>query len=719
MTPTQLLRTPLALTLASCTALSVQAKNQSIEEITVTAEFRETSVLETPLSVSVFNAKNIQQRQAEHMEKMLSAAPNVNFSRGASRGRFIQIRGIGERSEFVEPTNPSVGVIVDGIDFTGVSTVVTTMDIQQIEVLRGPQGTLYGANALAGLINVTSNQPGDTLNGGVSTQVGNYNTINSQAALGTPLGDSLGLRLAVQRNVSDGFIENTYLGRDDTNNIDESTFRAKLNWAITEQLQLDLTAFYADVDNGYDAFSLDNTRETLSDQPGKDVQETNAGAAKLTWANDAVTVIGTISRAISDIEYSYDEDWTNTQICDGLACDSALWGTDANFEPVDCTTHDCTGLPPYYWWYSSTDQYLREKDNTSYDVRVLSNNSGDEINWVAGIYYREQGANLLRIYTWDPDFSSNYHTENTAVYGQVDIPLTEQLSLITGLRFEQWDADYSDSDAIAFKPDDDLWGGKIVLQYQINTDSMAYAQISRGYKAGGFNPNQNLAASQRTYGTETMINYEIGHKQYWADGNAFTQVSFFYQDRSDVQSKQYLLTCPSGVACSFDDFISNVSEGSNWGAEFEFNIQANDVIGFYGSLGLLRTEYKDLNPNLANAALLEGRDQAQSPHYQFTLGSQINFTDALNMRVDIEGKDKYYLSDSHNDQSSHYALLNASLNYQIRHWQLSLWGKNLNDETYETRGFNFPNDPRKLYIGETYYQLGDPRQYGVSINYSF
>ena len=120
---------------------------QTIEEIIVTSDFRDLSLLETAASITILDDSKISQRNAKHLEQLLNMAPNVNFSSGASRGKFIQIRGIGERSQFIEPLNPSVGILVDGIDFTGIAGAATTMDTKQVEILRGPQGTLYGTNA--------------------------------------------------------------------------------------------------------------------------------------------------------------------------------------------------------------------------------------------------------------------------------------------------------------------------------------------------------------------------------------------------------------------------------------------------------------------------------------------------------------------------------------------------------------------------------------------
>ena len=134
----------------SSNVFSPSAAVDTIDEIIVSADFRDSKLLNTAASVSVLDSRTIDRRQARHLDQLLNLAPNVNFSSGASRGRFIQIRCIGERSQFIEPLNPSVGTLVDGIDFTGIAGAATTMDIQQVEILRGPQGTLYGANALAG-----------------------------------------------------------------------------------------------------------------------------------------------------------------------------------------------------------------------------------------------------------------------------------------------------------------------------------------------------------------------------------------------------------------------------------------------------------------------------------------------------------------------------------------------------------------------------------------
>ena len=139
--------------------LAATSLANTIEEIIVTGDFRDVELQKMPASVTVMTAEDIERRSAQHLEQLLALAPNVNFSGGSSRTRYIQIRGIGERSQFASPINPSVGTIIDDVDFSGIGSAGTLFDVERVEILRGPQGTRYGANALAGIIAITSTAP--------------------------------------------------------------------------------------------------------------------------------------------------------------------------------------------------------------------------------------------------------------------------------------------------------------------------------------------------------------------------------------------------------------------------------------------------------------------------------------------------------------------------------------------------------------------------------
>lgn len=681
---------------SSASADGPSPANGSINEVIVSADFRDTNLLNTAASVSVIDGQIIDRRQARHLDRLVNLVPNVNFSSGASRGRFIQIRGIGERSQFIEPLNPSVGILVDGIDFTGIAGAATTMDIQQVEILRGPQGTLYGANALAGLINLKSNQPTEQTEGNFEVSLGDYNTQTVSAAVGGALTEDLGARFAVQQHSSDGYISNDFLNRDDTDNIDELSLRSIFDWQASEDLALKLTLFHVNADNGYDAFSLDNTRHTLSDTPGHDRHEASAFAVESNWqASDSVELITLISFADNNLEYGYDEDWAFPDICTGEPCEG--------------------------WEYNSVDNYIRDRKNATVDIKLVSTESGKILNkstdWVAGVYWRDQDEQLLRQYTSaDGDFTSDFATSNQAIYGQLDTQLSDALTLTSGLRFEQRRADYMDSEAVAHNVDESLWGGRIALNYQLSDQAMVYGLISHGYKAGGVNSDPALSAEDREFDTEIMWNLETGAKGQWLDGQLQAQVAAFYQKRDDIQIKQSLVQSREDSAASdFTDYFGNSANGSNYGLEVELNWFASDVLSVFASLGWLETEY-----DIPLSEDLDSRQQAHAPNYQFALGTTYKVNQNLAFTVDIEGKDQFYLSSSHNEQTESYQLLNANLVYSLGDWKLSLWGRNLTDEEVIVRGLGgFGNDPRKFYETEAYYQYGEPRMFGLSGKYDF
>jgi len=715
-----------AITLASLGAVAsvplAGAEGSILEEVIVTAEYRPVSVLELPASITVFNQQAIDRRDAVHLEQLLNLAPNVNLSMGASRGRFIQIRGIGERSQFVEPINPSVGLIIDGMDFTGIGGAASTLDIQQVEILRGPQGTLFGANALAGLINMVSNDPGDELNGRADLTVGNYDRLTATAAMGGPISQNARFRLAVQSNKNDGYIDNIFLDRS-SNDISEFTVRGKLNWDVNDDFSLGFTMLYSDVGNGYDAFSLDNSRETYSDEPGHDNLDSLAAALNTTWqVSDSLAFEALLSRVDADTEYGYDEDWSHTGICDNTDCDSDIWGFD--------------------WWYSSTDNYIRNNRNTSADIRLVSNNGADKAAWVAGMYYRDQEQSLLREYTYSSgDFDSQYDTKNLAAYGQMDLPFAQTWAFVAGLRYESRDWDYDDNVEGDGRSSDDesFWGGKVALEYRTESGSLLYGLVSRGYKAGGYNsalaskiPDLEqegifISPENLVFGSETMWNYELGLKGSWLEDTLTLSAALFYQDRDDMQVKQSIVipmdpaspACP----CNFIDSLQNAAGGTNKGLEIEGSWQVSEAVALFGSLGLLDTQYKDYlsyshtDADLENATPydMSGRAQAHAPETQYTIGVQFFFAQNWFAQADIEAKSEAYASANHDEKLAGYTLLNMRLAYETERWSLAVWGRNLTDKDVQARGFGgFGNDPRKLYETEPYYQLGEPRVYGIT-----
>ncbi|WP_372737789.1 TonB-dependent receptor, partial [Neptunomonas sp.] len=470
-----------------------------------------------------------------------------------------------------------------------------------------------------------------------------------------------------------------------TNNIDETLFRGKLRIEASDYHMIDLTAFYANIDNGYDAFSLDNTRTTLSDEPGHDRQETSAFAAKSTWTgHDAFTLETSLSYSDSDLEYGYDEDWT-----DG-------------------------------GYYSSFDNYIRDNKTTTAEVRLISA-PGAEIfdgttTWATGVYYYNRSTDLHREYTYlVNDFTSQFDTTRISAYGQLESKLSEQYILSSGLRIEHAESEYKDNDGASSNPDDILIGGRLALEYLANQNTTLYGLISRGYKVGGFNADISLPANLQEFDTETLWNYEIGTKGNWLNNQLQTQIALFYQQRDNAQIKGNRTITNAGGGTSFFDYVGNAENAYSYGLEAEAQWMLNSNVSLFGSLGLLNTKLED--PKLDTPTVkVNGRDAAQAPSYQYTIGANFNHGKNWFSGIDVEGKDSFYFSDSHNEKSEAYTLLNARLGYKTKDWSVTLWGKNLTDEDTYVRGFYFDNDGlgNKLYT-----QLGAPRQLGITANMSF
>ena len=693
-------KTPVALALAASLTSSIALATNAdadMETIIVQGDFRQAELKRSASAVSIVGAEQMVERGAQNLEEIIALTPNVNFSSGSQRARYFQIRGIGERSQFSEAINPSVGVIIDGVEFNGIGSVSSLFDVEQTEVFRGPQGTRFGANALAGMINIVTKAPTDEFEGNLKLSAGNYGSYSAGIALSGPASDAVNYRFAVEQYNSDGFIENDYLNTDDTNNRDELTVRGKLTIDATEDLDINLNIMHFDFDNGYDAFSLDNTRHTLSDTPGVDKQETSAVSAQFNYQGlDGIYFQTLVSLADTDLGYGYDEDWSN---------------------PTLCLENDCP-----YGDYASTDYYARDKAANTLEFRFSSDEGNAIFNgttsWVAGVYVKQEDEDLTREYTYlASDFTSTFDADSFAVFAQLDSQLSSKTILTTGLRYETRDASYSNSDGFDEDLSDNALGGKLVLSHQLDDNNMVFAGVHRGYKAGGANTDGTLPDELRTFDPEYLWNYEVGYKASLLNGDAYFAATAFYMDRKDVQVKSSQTVMRDDGSSEFIDYLGNAAEGTNYGVELESSWSATENLNVFAMAALLETEFTGFTN--ANGDDLSGREQAHAPNYQFHLGFEYFLTEQLSFSASVEGKDEFYFSDSHEQKSDSVVLVNASVTYQAEQWLVKAWSRNLTDEDYQTRGFYFGNDPRDGYTAKPYYQYGEPMVFGVTFDYQF
>lgn len=687
--------------LSSVTFAETTNNENALDPIVVSADFREAKLSQTSNAITVVGEEELYDKASKTFVDTLAAIPNVNFSAGASKAKYVQIRGIGERSQFVTPINPSVGINVDGIDLSQNTLGISMFDVKQIEVLRGPQGTTFGSNGMAGVINVISNEPTKETTGKVEATVGNYNTKAFGAAVGGSLvEDKLLGRVSVYKNKSDGFMKNAHLNSKDTNNINEFATKAQFRWLATDAHTIDLNLMHSDVDNGYDAFTFDNSRTSNADQPGKDTQKTNAFSLTSTsQINSKMHLVANLGQSRSDSEYSYDEDWSY----------AGQFGGNG---------------------YVSFDQYLRNRKQTNMDVRLISDDDGRIFNastaWTVGTYYRDQNERLTRNYTYlSNPFTSDYQTDTLAVYGQLDSKLNDKFTLITGLRVEKWKADYSDSDSVAIKTSEVLVGGKIGLNYQANEDALFYTTLSKGYKPGGVNADNSLSTSEKEYTTEALWNLDLGVNSSHFENQLTSRLNLFYGKREDQQVKSSNTQVRSDGSTNFVDFTSNAAKGSYYGLESQLDYFPTDSLHLFSNVGLLKAKFDTFNEANPLYASLTGRAPAQSPSYQFNIGGDVMLSDALTFKANVEGRGSAYYSDRQLAsqpayKSEAYKLINTSLEYTNSDWTATLWARNLADEDYTTRGFgSFGNNPANGYTTELYTQQGMPRTFGVTVSRDF
>lgn len=717
-----LARAPLALAIAAALSTPVFAQTDAIDKpdpstemevMVVTADFRSSSLEKMPSSITVIDSQKIQDESAQHFEDLLNSIANFNWSGGSSRPKYFQIRGVGEQEQYQGAPNSSVGYIIDDIDLSGIGMVSSMYDLQQVEVLRGPQGTRYGANALAGLIYLKSNDPTDVFEHGGEVSLGDDDLRTFSGFSSGPLTDSgkLLYRVSMQQHQQNGYHDNLYLGRDDTNGRDEFSGRAKLRWYATDDLQFDLTVLHADFDNGYDVWSLTNSpTQTTSDQPGVDSQRTTGAGFKATYSGaETFELTSLTSFANTDHHYSYDGDWANSEYWASKQCN------DDNGNLALCQ---------YDYFWDKTGQ----RKTASQEFRLSSTEQGrifaESTDWLLGVYamnlkednqlYSEYNASL------DEVLDSEYEATNYALFGQLDTDLGSNYALSVGLRLERRNSHYSDTNNDNFDPSETMWGGHIAVSKVLNDSHNAYIRVARGYKAGGFNMTLPVELNdKKEFSTETLYNYEIGLKSHWLAGLIDTNLALFYMDRQDQQ-----------VAASQQDpdkpqrfilFTENAGSSNNYGAELDATWYATDNLQVYSSIGWLETAYGDYQyqDKYGTEVDLTGRDLAHSPHVTYSLGGTYRANSGWFANLNLSGKSEFYYSDSNESRSEPYTIVNARVGYEASAWSAYLWGRNLFNEEYGVRGFYFGNEPDNGWAEKQYIRYGDPRQIGVTFNVKF
>ncbi len=679
------------------------------EAYTVAASSIRVTPGETASSLSLFTGETLQDPNTSHLEDLVLDTPNLTFAGGSSRARFFQIRGIGEYDNFIEPVTPSVGLVIDGIDFSGFGNIVSLFDVQRVEVLRGPQSGLYGTQALAGLIYVESTDPTDYWTGQIEATAAEYDTFRGGVAVGGPLGfidEHLSMRLSVYQNNTDGSTFNEFLGEHRGRDEDEFTSRLKLHYEPSENFRLKITGLFSDFQNGYDNFSLvfpQGGRTVQSDRPGEDNQRSRAAAVEAAFGPVESEWVSRTTAFRTNTKYSFDADWLNTSD-DPL--NLRLWN-EVWFEPG-----------PQNWF----EEYNREARRFRQEFLYRRNEGPGTTRYTAGTGagYLDQDSDGLQNYPTAAFGPSLTELQNTFeegqlfAFGEILHPLSERHEIGGTLRIEGRRIELKDSGSPQFvgAADDGefLWGGDISYRFLYSESQALYLKFSRGYKGGGINADRN--ARELFYEDEALYSLEGGWNFSNPDGSLQSRISVFAFDRENPQVRRWEID----PGFNFVLTQTNADRSYGFGTEASADWQAREWITVGGSLGLLRSRIEAENI----PTLVDGRDQAMAPGYTFSAYAEVRPIEAAFARIKVRGQDTVFYDSFHNGRGDAYQLVDLLFGYEWRDFQFNLWVTNVFDNDYGTRGLFFGdlNDP-VLDPDLLFEELGEPRQIGVTVRYFF
>lgn len=691
--------------LALCSLLHADEPPTLLAPLRVQADRTETRLPSFSSAATRLDAGLLQDREAHHLQDALGMVPNLTFAGGTSRPRYLQFRGVGERSQFASegPPNFSVGVLFDEIDLSGFAGAASLFDVQSVEVLRGPQATAYGSNALAGLLLLRSEPPSPDRRNRMQLSIGTDDLFEAGIATGGPWrhdSETLFYRLTLHAFRQDGFRDNVFLNRSNTNARREFTGRFQLLFEPAPDSRHEFTFLGVAHQNGYDAFAPTGDGFTMfTDEPGRDALRLGGFSLRSTYQQPrGFDLLSITSGTLADQIYSYDADWAN----------DAFWAG-----------------PPYFFdpavegfRNSFTERLDRTRRQLRQEFRFMSK-PGE------GLFDGRSAWSLGTVLGWleeEDDYvgfstlQSQYQAVTSAVYGQLTTAIAPNLQLLTSLRLEHRGTEYEDDRDVAFDTSDWMTGGRISLEAALTEQTHAFIGAGRGFKGGGVNANPNLSPEQRAFGPETIWNLEAGVGTRWAEGRGHLNLTLFHMWRRDLQIGTSIQPNPADPT-TFTFFTDNAAEGTNYGLELEGRVPAGPHLTFFGSLGLLETEFSDFQ-DAGGSLNVQGRDQPYAPNYQFRIGVDVAFNANWFARAELEGQDGFYFSNSHNNRASGYELLHLSLGYRADTWSLTLWGRNVLDQAYDTRGFFFGLEPPD-YPARLWTMKGDPAQFGLTYRLEF
>lgn len=673
-------------------------ETKKLEEIKVSANKIEENIQDVPQSITVIDEETIEQKGIKTIQDVIKEVPNMNGQNGLSGGT-SSFRGL--NASMFTNNNPVV-IYVDGIPYYDRFDYDPSLaDAEQIEVLRGPQGTLYGKDAIGAVINIVTKAPENKWKGMLQAEYGNDNTFNTKLNTSGALIDN---KLFAGINGSfyhtDGWIENHYAGMDkDANKKNNRKTSGFLLYKPTDNLSAKLTiANNYSQKNFFDGMttdgtiainnlSRDNAKNANFDVPTIEKSKVNSQVLNLTYELEKVKFDSTTTHKKADIDGDYDSDYISQTASDGLN----------------------------QYNYTDLETYTQE-------FKLSSKNQ--DIKWVTGLYFdkedRQQGpygqdmSYMGGVYSANVNSDANNKTH--AVFGQVMIPFLEDFELTLGGRYQKikkdingiatttWNGSPMGANG-SFGKWEKTWNTflpKAALSYKINDNLTTYASISKGYMPGGFNYFVNDLNNKEAnmFDPQTSINYEIGTK-YIGDSFALNTAIF----RMDIEDIHIYKT----VGVNF--ITDNAKKAHTQGVELDGTYFLTENLSISGSLGLIQAKYDDYDNGNRK---YNGEKIENTPSYTASLGVSYLADSGLYGRVDFNARGKTNYFDGANEkmvEADGAIISNAKIGYKLKNLDIYSYITNITDEEYVT----FYQSKQGLAMAG----FNEPRRFGVGAIYKF
>ena len=621
------------------------------ENITVTARRTEERLQDVPAAVSAFNERALDRIQASDPTGLQGAVPNLNIvqGRGSSNAMNIYIRGVGQ-PDALQTFDPAVGVYVDDVYLSRIrGTQLDLLDIERIEVLRGPQGTLYGKNTIGGALKVVTRRPGDTFRANGSIAIGSYNQFEAKGTVSGPIGGGISLGVSMLKSVRDGYVEDERNDRE-YNDKDTTALRGDIAITPSNRLRIDISGDYA----------WEDTAMTVG-QP----------------LNDLTTLYTPIFGTILPVGNKESDGYNFTaQISPGLPNSMKLRhrgisGTVA-YDLTDqmtvksitalrkMDTADYIDIDASVW--NSGDVFV-DVDQKQFSQELQLLYKADRLSGVAGLYYLDEhilshqeafGSDLLRpfILPFLRTIDDDLRTKSYAAFANGTYEITPTIRLSAGLRYTHEKKDYDRSttrflnnaflDVYAFSPNDswDDWSPMASIDWHPTEDIMVYAKASKGFKSGGFNGRANTAAESTIYDPETVWSYEAGVKSRIAD-QLTLNATVFHNDYKDFQARVGSAELDPIFGTSPTLSVLNAGKLRIRGAELEAAWTPLQGLLLDSQVGYLDAEYKEFDDTRFPNGSRAFQTPAFSPKWTLRGGAQYSFGLGNVGQITLGGQARY------------------------------------------------------------------------------